>query len=132
VKEGEVICTEELTRISGAVPCVCDCEMDLRMNLVLQDVFYELGRAQRKHPFWPEALWRQALVVREEMGEVDRAVLSFYENEDRTSDGAPGMSPTEANGHIDMEMVQVAAMALRFLFNRRRVDGAPNRIEEKA
>jgi hypothetical protein len=81
----------------------------------------ELERAQEKHPRWPSDLGRQLLVVSEEMGEAVQAGVSLMEYEDTGVDLDDSADRTvwhELNDKINNEMIQVAAMALRFLMNR--------------
>jgi hypothetical protein len=83
----------------------------------------EIDRAESKHPLWPPDLLRQVMVVTEEMGEVQKAALNLTEEAERPL----GQEMPEFREErlkrmamdMDEEMVQVAAMALRFLYNRR-------------
>ena len=76
----------------------------------------------KKHPKWPQDLCRQALVVGEEAGELQQAVLNSVEYSEAgwDIDFAPDrLHYDKLQSRIDEEAVQVAAMALRFLLARR-------------
>ena len=73
-------------------------------ELVIEYIFDELRRAEEKHPCWPENIFEQLAIVGEEFGELQQAVLQAkYEN--------------KSHEYVKEEGVQLAAMALRFLFN---------------
>jgi hypothetical protein len=89
------------------------------LKLVATLVIPELMRAEEKFPGWPTDLLHQVMIVSEEMGEAQQAALHIIE--------APGVifndtdrdeQMTDLHKKLDAEMVQVAAMALRFLANR--------------
>jgi hypothetical protein len=90
---------------------------------ILRDVELEIDRAESKHPSWPSDLLRQVMVVTEEMGEVQKAALNLTEEAERPLGQEMPESREERLKRMamdmDEEMVQVAAMALRFLYNRR-------------
>lgn len=93
------------------------------VNGILEEVAREVDRAECLHPEWPTDLLRQVMVVSEEMGEVQKAALTLVE---RLEDGQCGEMDSfwkerivRLNLDIDEEAVQVAAMVLRFLYNRR-------------
>ena len=73
---------------------------------ILNKINDEIKRAEALHPEWPSDLCEQVLVVSEEMGEAQKAVLQFVQGEVLTDE------------NIDEEMIQVAAMAVRFLMHR--------------
>ena len=87
-----------------------------------QEVLPEILRAVKKHPKWPTDLCRQALIVGEESGELQQAVLNAVEYSEAgwDIDFAPDrLHYNKLQNRIDEEAVQVAAMALRFLLGRR-------------
>ena len=62
----------------------------------------ELTRAKKKHPDFPEDLFRQLAIMQEESGEVAKAVLDYH----------------FANGSIEdvrIELAQTGAMCMRML-----------------
>jgi len=64
----------------------------------------ELKRAQRKHPDFPNDMFRQLAIMQEEAGEVTKAVLHYYYE---------GGTIT----HVKEELIQTAAMCMRMLQN---------------
>lgn len=64
----------------------------------------ELQRAEKKHPIFPQDMFKQLAIMQEEAGEVTRAVL-HYHYENGTMD------------HIREELIQTAAMCMRMLKN---------------
>jgi NTP pyrophosphatase (non-canonical NTP hydrolase) len=77
------------------------------------EVTAELKRALKLHPHWPDDAIHAAAIVSEESGELTRACnQAHYE---------PGKQ-TLADAHI--EAVQTAAMAIRFLLNVYKNEGA--------
>lgn len=70
----------------------------------IADVFIELQRAEKLHPQWPKNVFEQLAIVGEEYGEAQQAAL------DMNYKGAPIARYRE-------ELVQLAAMSLRILFN---------------
>jgi hypothetical protein len=88
---------------------------------VLRKIDAALKHAEKKHSKWPDDLARQVLIVGEEFGEVQQAALDFIQffESDWSIDFAPDMVHyRELAEKIDNEMVQVAAMAIRFLMSR--------------
>jgi hypothetical protein len=87
-----------------------------RLRRVIDQGLAELDKAETKHPGWPNDLLHQVMIVSEEMGEVQQATLNYVEYAIGTTWGGDlgGL-----NDKIDAEMVQVLAMALRFLYHRR-------------
>jgi NTP pyrophosphatase (non-canonical NTP hydrolase) len=75
-----------------------------RLNNIRYDVERELSRSKKQHPDWPKNLFEAYAIVAEECGEVAQAILDW---KDRAGD----------EDKIVNEMIQVAAMALRFLEN---------------
>lgn len=62
----------------------------------------ELKRAEKKHPIFPNDMFRQLAIMQEEAGEVTKAVLHYhYEN--------------GALDHVREELIQTAAMCMRML-----------------
>ena len=75
-----------------------------RRERIIGDIFAELARAELKHPGWPEDPFIGLAIITEELGETAQAIIEArYRN-----------APQE---RVYEEAVQVAAMALRFLFN---------------
>ncbi len=87
----------------------------------------ELQRAEAKHPVWPDNRLRQVAIMVEEAGEALQAALTIIETEEsltqRPQEGYDvtlaynGMAMLEEN--LEAEVVSTAAMALRWLLNRR-------------
>ena len=67
----------------------------------------ECDRAQKLHPEWPADIIYQAVIINEEAGEVMKACMEYRFE--------PAKGVTMA--HIIAEVVQVGAMAVRFLKN---------------
>lgn len=87
---------------------------------IITDVFAELKRAEAKFPGFPVDPLHALAVLQEEVGEVQKAVLqSVYEPE------------KSSPGDIYDEGVQVAAMALRFLFSMGQYQYIPCKQTEK-
>ena len=72
---------------------------------VLKAVLGEVCRVQRQHPNWPEDVFKQLAIIGEEFGEAQQAALKA---EDGQGD----------KRLVEIEVEQVAAMALRFLIER--------------
>ena len=64
----------------------------------------ELRRAEKKHPDWPDDMFRQVAIMNEEAGEVTKAVLHYH------------YEGGELN-HVKEELIQTAAMCMRMLKN---------------
>lgn len=101
--------------------------MTERRNSALEDlivgaIFRELHLAEMKHPGWPSDAARQILVVAEEMGEATQAALNRIEHIECFA-GNPDQEDLDIlfdlDKKLDTEMLHVAAMAIRFLYNRR-------------
>jgi len=87
---------------------------------VFEKVIEEVRKAEDKHPVWPRDPMRQAAVVAEEAGELLRAVLTQIEECEK-----PRMSVREfisLNHDIEKEALQTAAMAIRFLVEREKLN----------
>lgn len=90
-------------------------------------VVKELRRAELKHPGYPDDRLRQVAIMVEEAGEALQAALNIIEAEESlTRRRLEGYDVTLAyNGMVRMEenleaeVVSTAAMALRWLLNRR-------------
>jgi len=68
------------------------------------EIDHELNRAKKKHPIFPEDMFRQLAIMQEEAGEVTKAVLHYhYEG------GTVKL--------IRNELIQTAAMCIRMLEN---------------
>lgn len=90
---------------------------------VMESILDEIKHAEEKHPGWPEDLLHQVMIASEEMGEVQHAALEMVELLQRVeasgNDGADVEEAIQLDAHIDREMAQVGAMAIRFLYHRR-------------
>lgn len=93
-------------------------------------VLTELARASEKHPVWPADRLRQVVVITEEAGEALKEALTIIETEEhlvRTC--LPPKDPyditltynkmAKLEENLEKEVVQTAAMAIRWLMNRR-------------
>jgi hypothetical protein len=91
-----------LSALTGA-PCS---DVWKRRDAAIRDVRGELRRAERKFPGFPIDPLHALAIVQEEVGETQKAVLqACYEPHKSTPD------------EVRDEAIQMAAMALRFLFN---------------
>ena len=90
---------------------------------IFNDVLIELERAEHKHPNWPADRVRQAAVIAEEAGEALRAALSLTEYEEegdiRLSDIERSYKIERMGNAMEYEVIQTAAMAVRWLLNYR-------------
>ena len=75
-----------------------------RVDDVIATIMTELKRAEKKHPKWPTDNFKRLAIVQEELGETFKALLHL-EYEGGTSK------------EVHDEMVQTAAMTIRFLLN---------------
>lgn len=82
---------------------------------VLAAIFNELRSAEAKFPGFPVDALHAMAVLQEEVGELQKAILQ------RVYDG-PEKSTEQ---HVHDEAVQVAAMALRFLFSMPQLQYVP-------
>ncbi len=64
----------------------------------------ELIKAKKKHPNYPEDMFRQLAIMQEEAGEVTKAVLHYHYEGGSLED-------------IKTELIQTAAMCMRMLEN---------------
>jgi NTP pyrophosphatase (non-canonical NTP hydrolase) len=71
---------------------------------VIDDVFMELRKAEKKHPGWPNSLFEAYTIIAEEVGELAQAIL-----QEKYEKGT--------KNRIKEEAIQSAAMCLRFLLN---------------
>ena len=72
------------------------------LHVTMLQIEEEFERAEKKHPNFPEDMFRQLAIMQEEAGEVTKAVLEyFYEG-----------GPLE---NIREELNQTAAMCMRML-----------------
>lgn len=62
----------------------------------------ELKRAEKKHPDFPEDMFRQVAIINEEAGEVTKAVLHYHYEGGSLKD-------------LKEELIQTAAMCMRML-----------------
>ena len=91
-------------------------------------VLKELARAEAKHPRWPADRLRQVVIMVEEAGEALQAALNIIEAEESLME-PPKMTGYEVTlaynkmarleENLEDEVVSTAAMALRWLLNRR-------------
>ncbi len=96
--------------------------------IIAHRIFAEIDRAEVKHPMWPSDLAHQVLIVSEEMGEVQKAALEIIEARQRGAFAGPDSPPFV---HLDEEMIQVAAMAIRYLHNRSTLAQIRERAEQE-
>ena len=81
---------------------------------ILGEIEAELGRAMTKFPTWPTDILHAVAVVKEESGELSKAVLQVvYEPHKSTLDD------------VRSEAIQTAAMAIRFLASLDRYEIKP-------
>ncbi len=62
----------------------------------------ELNRAKKKHPNYPNDMFRQVAIMNEEAGEVTKAVLHYHYENGSIED-------------VKKELIQTAAMCMRML-----------------
>ena len=62
----------------------------------------ELNRAEKKHPNFPDDMFRQVAIINEEVGEITKAVLHYHYEDGSLKD-------------VKNELVQTAAMCMRML-----------------
>ena len=74
---------------------------------VLDLIFEELRKAEKKHPTWPEDLIYASTNVVEEAGELLQATKEYHEE--------PHLGTTQKD--MIKEAAQTGAMAIRFLMN---------------
>ena len=71
---------------------------------IIEEVFRELSRAEKKFPSFPDDIVHGSAVINEEAGELTQACLDYYYGREEGMD------------KIFKEAVQATAMGLRFLF----------------
>ena len=76
----------------------------MKKSEILELIEEELQKAEKKHPNWPENIFKQAAIVSEETGEMVRACLHLEDE---------GGSIHQ----IKDELIQTAAMCIRMLLN---------------
>lgn len=81
-------------------------------NTIMNAIFMEVERAQKKHPDWPTDMIHAAAIVGEESGELTRAALQW------TYEGADIIDAQK-------EAIQVAATAIRFLIGLSELNYTP-------
>lgn len=114
----------------------------MTQSKALELIMAELTSAEKKHPKWPADRLRQVVVVAEEAGEALKTALTIIETEEkivhRQTARALGVIQNARESADDLysitldynnlakleedlqaEVVQTAAMALRWLINRR-------------
>lgn len=90
-----------------------------RLRGIFDRVLREIDRAEKLHPDWPVDLLRQCVVVSEEAGESLQAGLNLVERiEYNGKHPHARLDVTALQTALDEEMIQTAAMAIRFLYNR--------------
>ena len=68
------------------------------------DIESELNKAKKKHPSYPDDMFRQVAIMNEEAGEVTKAVLHYHYEAGSIED-------------VRKELIQTAAMCIRMLEN---------------
>jgi len=68
------------------------------------DIESELNKAKKKHPSYPDDMFRQVAIMNEEAGEVTKAVLHYHYEAGSIED-------------VRKELIQTAAMCMRMLEN---------------
>ena len=76
------------------------------LNKVIDEVVFELFKAQKLHPDWPDDPLHALAVLGEEFGELTQAVLQVAYDKDKAT-------PED----VKKEAIQTAAMAIRFLLS---------------
>jgi hypothetical protein len=88
----------------------------------------ELHRAEAKHPGWPVDRLRQVAIIVEEAGEALQAALNIIETEETLVRQVPQTDKAiqvnyewmvKLEEDLEAEVASTAAMALRWLMNRR-------------
>lgn len=79
------------------------------IDKVIADVCSEVLRAEQKHPCWPDNDFEALAILTEEVGEAAQAMI------EEKHYGAP-------HDDVRKEMIQCAAMAIRWLINDARRD----------
>lgn len=74
---------------------------------IIQSIEEELQRAEKKHPQWPDNIYKQMAIINEECGEATRACLHLEE---------PDVGGTIHD--ISDELISTAAMCIRMLMNK--------------
>lgn len=91
-------------------------------------VMKELHRAEAKHPGWPVDRLRQVAIIVEEAGEALQAALNIIETEETLVRQVPQTDKAikvnyewmvKLEEDLEAEVASTAAMALRWLMNRR-------------
>jgi NTP pyrophosphatase (non-canonical NTP hydrolase) len=80
----------------------------IRQEMFLNEVMREVERAETLFPIWPKDPLHALGIVQEEVGETFKAVLEVIYEADKKD--------TSLND-VGVEMIQMAAMTLRFIFN---------------
>lgn len=76
------------------------------MDDIIKEVIAEVNRAQKLYPRWPDDPLHAVAILGEEYGELVQAILqTTYE------------SPRATVYDVELEAIQVAAMAIRFLLS---------------
>ena len=79
-------------------------EAEVKRLMKYDEIQQELDRAEKKHPDFPQDMFRQLAIMQEEAGEVTKAVLHYHYENGTLED-------------VREELVQTAAMCLRMLQN---------------
>ena len=77
-------------------------EKEVERLLKYDEIQSELERAEKKHPDFPDDMFRQLAIMNEEVGEVTKAVLHYHYEGGTIYD-------------IREELIQTAAMCMRML-----------------
>ena len=85
------------------------CQPTAPLDVICADVEAELVGAKARFPEWPTDPLHAVAVLNEEVGELNKAILqATYESHNQDD-------AIELLNRVEVEAVQVAAMALRFL-----------------
>ena len=76
----------------------------MKKSEIFESIEEELQRAKKKHPNWPDNIFKQIAIVQEEAGEAVRACLHLEDKHGGEFD-------------IHNELIQTAAMCVRMLMN---------------
>lgn len=72
----------------------------------VDQILFELARAEHKHPGWPENIFEQLAIIGEEFGELQKAALELHYK-----------YPSAHVSYIEEEAIQTAAMVIRLLID---------------
>lgn len=81
----------------------------MKPEYIIELILAELHRAESIHPVWPTDIFAALAVIHEEEGEIAKAINQYYWD-------------NESDEEIRKEVVQTAAMCIRFLQHWGRYD----------